>query len=328
MKKNIFIIGSGNIGSKHVQSLTKLKKKVNIYVVDPNNKNLNRTKNIYYKNSSNKNISNIFFYSHLVKINKKIDIAIVATNSNMRKQVIENLLSINSVKYLIIEKVAFQNINDFKHIINLLNKKKIKCYVNFPRRLFDSYQKLKKKIAKEKQIHLSCVGINWGMACNSLHMLDLFKYLTNAKKILVDEISLKNKVYKSERKGFIELKGTLKFKTPNGDTLHLYDQTGDKNKITFGGIKIENKNFLYSIQENFHKIVCINNKPRLKVYVRPFKFIHQSNLTNIFVNDLLNNKEIQLTKIKEAYDLHKIILEIFTKHIQKYGKNIKGCPIT
>ena len=231
MRKNIFLIGSGNIGSRHVESLAKSKNLLNLHIVDPNKNNLNKTRKIFNKSILYKNKVKAFYYKNIVKINKKIDIVIIATNSDVRRKVIENFFNLNSSKNLILEKVAFQKISDFRYVIKILNNKKVNCYVNFPRRLFPDYEKLRNKISKEKQIHLSVLGMNWGMACNSLHMLDLFKFLTKTKKIKIEQLFLKNKIFKSDRVGFIELKGTLKFITPRGDTLLLCDLEGKKNKL-------------------------------------------------------------------------------------------------
>ena len=179
MTINIAVIGSGNVGSRHVQGLANSIAKMNVFVVDPKKNNLEKTKKLILENNlnNNKNI-NITFNQTISKINDSIDLAIISTNSDVRRQVIEKLVSLNDVKNIILEKIAFQKINDFDFIIKLLNEKKIKSFINFPRRVFKSYHNLKKEISKEKKIYFSVVGRNWGLASNTLHMLDLFSYLT------------------------------------------------------------------------------------------------------------------------------------------------------
>ena len=46
MVANIYVIGAGNIGSRHVQSLANSLTSLNIFVIDPNKENLKKTKNI------------------------------------------------------------------------------------------------------------------------------------------------------------------------------------------------------------------------------------------------------------------------------------------
>ena len=47
MTSNIFVIGSGNIGSRHVQSLANSVLNLNVFVVDPNKECLEKTKNLF-----------------------------------------------------------------------------------------------------------------------------------------------------------------------------------------------------------------------------------------------------------------------------------------
>ena len=53
MIANIFVIGSGNIGSRHVQSLASLSSKLNIFVIDPNKENLDKTKKLFFDQKLN-----------------------------------------------------------------------------------------------------------------------------------------------------------------------------------------------------------------------------------------------------------------------------------
>ena len=169
-------------------------------------------------------------------------------------------------------------------------------------------------------------------------MLDLLTYLTNAKKIFVEEVSLKNRIYNSPRKGFIELKGTLKFITNRGDFLHLCDLDQYKKNVSFlgikhrgvsfGGIKIENENFSYLIYENYKKIVKVSYNSKFSVDVNAFESPLQSILTNQVVDNLIRKNKIYLPKLKDSYYHHKIILNIVNNHILKCDTNIHGCPIT
>ena len=114
MAANIFVIGSGNIGSRHVQSLASLAYKLNIFVIDPNKENLEKTKSLFFNQEfANRDNINIFFNQTIKRIQDNIDLAFISTNSDVRRKVIQELISKNNVKNIILEKVAFQSINDF-----------------------------------------------------------------------------------------------------------------------------------------------------------------------------------------------------------------------
>ena len=325
MTSNIFVIGSGNIGSRHVQSLANSVLNLNVFVVDPNKECLEKTKNLFFKQKIKSKI-NISFSTTISKINESIDLAIISTNSTVRREVIEQLVSINHVKNIILEKVAFQSINDFDSINKLFEKKKIKSYLNFPRRVYRSYQNIKKKFQNENKIYVSNIDVRLSLSSHSLHMLDLLAYLTDTNKIFVEDVLLKNEIYNSSR-GSVEFAGKLKFSTERGDTLYLCDQDRDKDKKNLGVTKIESKNLSCFIYENYQKIVQIEfdkNNFKTETFEIPF----QSMLTYSIVDELLMKNKISLTKLKDSYNHHKILLEIFTNHIHKCDLKITGCPIS
>ncbi len=56
---NIIIIGCGNIGFRHLESILNLNAKKNIYIVDQSDVSIDRCKNLLYKNDHN--LSSFFF---------------------------------------------------------------------------------------------------------------------------------------------------------------------------------------------------------------------------------------------------------------------------
>ena len=325
MIPNIVVIGAGKVGSRHVQALSKVRNDVYIHVVDPDQKALDRSKKFFLSNQQNRNINRISFYLEINKLNMPIHTAIISTNSEIRRQVIEQLISTNNIKYLVLEKIAFQNIEDFDFIIQLLKDKSIQGFVNCPRRMLPDYQKLRKTLKQEKQINFSYNDTHWDFASNSIHMLDLFSFLVGNNNISVEDISLKKKIYKSKRNGFLDFKGSLLFSTNGGDKLFISDFEGSK---SLGAVRIEGKDFTYIIFENDSKVFSFEKKESLLFTQGSFLFLKQSELTNIIIENLIDKDDVDLTRIEESYHFHKLILNIFSQHIKKNFPNLKGCPIT
>ena len=164
---NILIVGYGNIGFRHAQSFIKTRDKINLYVTDPDikKKNLIKFKNKYL---------NIKYFKNINKINiKKFDLLIFSTNADIRYRTFLTAIKLFKFKFCIFEKVVFQSIKHFEHVLNIVNKKKIKAWVNCPRRCFPIFKFIKRKIGNKK-IKILVSGYNWGMACNMIHFLDLF----------------------------------------------------------------------------------------------------------------------------------------------------------
>ena len=107
--KNILIVGVGNIGSRHFQSILKSKYSFRLHIVDKNSAHL-KNACIYYDNLFKKKKLKIKldYYNYIPKMNSVLDIAIIATNADIRKIIIEEIIRKNKVKNLILEKIVFQ----------------------------------------------------------------------------------------------------------------------------------------------------------------------------------------------------------------------------
>ena len=130
---NIAIIGAGQLGSRHLQGIVKSSNELRVYVIDPNENSLILAKKRYQEVCKSK--TNIVSYHQQINaLPKKIDIAIIATTSDIRRVIIENLLERVQVNYIILEKVVFQSVKDFKDIMELISIKKTQAWVNCARR--------------------------------------------------------------------------------------------------------------------------------------------------------------------------------------------------
>ena len=116
----------------------------------------------------------------IAELETSIDVAIVATNSDIRRITIETLLGRCSVPYLVLEKALFQRLKDYDEVAELLACKGIKAWVNCPRRMLSFYADVKKDFDTAMPISFQVSG-NWAMGCNAIHMIDLFHFISSAQ---------------------------------------------------------------------------------------------------------------------------------------------------
>ena len=209
---DVAIIGSGNLGRHHMAGVSLSENNLHIHMVDPNQIALKEAKKRFDTigiNSKNKKIS---FHSGIKILPNNLFIAIIATNADIRKEIIEALIKHCKLKYMIIEKVVFQKSKDFEPVTKILKEKNIRTWVNFPRRVFDVYKKIRNQVSGQN-ISMEVLGNEWGLACNSIHFIDLFSFITNDSNFNFDCNSLDEAIYESKRKNFKELKGSFKLKT-------------------------------------------------------------------------------------------------------------------
>lgn len=324
MYKVILIIGLGNIGSRHFESILEIKNKTKIILCELDDKKLNRLKKNLKK--INKNNHEILFKNKLIDFETKVDVAILATSTFKKKDIIKRLIQTNAVDNLIIEKVAFDNIKDYLEILNITNENKIKTFVNFPRREMECYKIFKKLIKNKSNLNMHVHGSNWGLSSNSLHFMDLFNYITDEKLKLINS-DFDKKVFKSKRKGYMEFQGKLIFKTNNNNHLLIEDNKSiSKQNLVYIYISIGSTQF--HIYENKKLLIKIsNNTTNTNIEKSVFNFKNQSELTKTFILKLFKNKNLNLPNLKESLHNHNILIDCLNKHLKK-NKNKKKLMIT
>jgi predicted dehydrogenase len=322
MFKKILIVGCGNIGSRHLQAILKLKNNVKIEIVEPdlNSQSLAKTrlKEIKY------NIKNyeLTWYKSLSLTKNESDLVIVATNSKGRVQLIEKLLKLGHKKF-IVEKIVCQSSKEYKKLLLLMKKFNGKAWINTNRRYFDVYQKIIKKFKNSKNIELSVFAGNSDLGTNAIHYLDLFSWLTQDYKIKLNGKFLVNQIFKNKRgKNFKRFLGTVTGFNKNSSVLLTFFPSKKESFI----IKITGGEYSAYIDELEEKGYFMNNKRKEKLNV---KFGHTSELTTKIIQDIFSKDDCLLPSLNDLSHSHKELFRIFNRHIKKtLNKDVNLCPIT
>jgi predicted dehydrogenase len=322
----VLIVGAGNIGSRHLQSLARSRVPLEITVFDPSAQALEMSRQRFDEVVKQESAQKPKYYANLNDVGKEFDVGIVATSSDIRRKVVQELLNKVEVKNLILEKVAFQRTGDFKSVIKLLKSKHVKAWVNLPRRVIPFYGAMKKTIKPHEQVFYTVQGGDWGLACNAIHFVDHLCFLIGETDYQVSCHSLDRGVKESKRKGFVEFTGALHCNFRNGSELNLISQDGSKQPPM---ITIMSKSMLYVIEEEKGLARVSHEENGWKLEETPFRLYYQSELTNKLVEEIINTGNCGLTPIEESYLIHKPLLESFIKHLEDLtGKKYSSCPIT
>jgi len=310
-KKNICIIGAGQIGSRHLQALKAVKSPLDICIVDRSKESLRIARERYNSMPINKTVHNVEYGRELQK-NKIYDIAIIATTSEPRAALTKELLKKNKVKYLILEKLLFSKKSDYAAIDKLLKTKKVKTWINCPMRMITFYAGLKKEFNKQKITYI-LHGNQSGLATDLIHHLDYMAYLIGSKEFSLDTHLLDKKTKTSKRKGFLEITGTLTAEFKNGSLgLFRCDNKGSSPKV----IQILGKDKRYIINESEEKAL-ISGSPDWQWQEIEASIPFQSQLTTTFVENLLATGKCDLPAYEESARYHLQSLEPLLKFLNK-----------
>ncbi|MFM1998372.1 MAG: hypothetical protein RL204_319 [Bacteroidota bacterium] len=318
MKKSL-IIGAGQLGSRHLQGLLKQNISQSIYVVDPSEISLELSKK---RALEIEHTHQITWCTSISQLPTNIDLAIVATSANVRKNVVEQLLNHSTIEFLVLEKVLFQKLDEYDSILNLLNQKKQSTWVNHPRRMFSCYEYFKKEIDQSHgTLSMKVEGNNWGLACNGLHVLDLFQFLTGHSVVEIQNEWVDKNCFQSKRSGFIEFYGTIKAVTNHHDTCVITSSEGEPSPLKLSISKGEKH---WTIQEG--STIEIISSDGLS---NSFAMQYQSELSCTLATKLFEEKKCALPTYSESDILHRLFIQSFLE-VYNNGLEVKTdlLPIT
>jgi hypothetical protein len=290
---NIALIGSGELGSRHLQSLVGIHN-ANITVVEPSSTSVEITRQRILDLNLIK-FSDVSFVDDIKKLPTEVDFVVVATGAAPRLSILKSLLNHTSVKYLLLEKVLFQSIEDYAEAKKLIDSNNVKVWVNCPRRMFEFYAILKLKLNNANPLVMKVNGGCWGLACNAIHFIDIFSFLTDSKVLIVTTDELEQKIYPSKREGYIEIFGRLNVTFYNGHKLIL-NCSHDATPIDISISSIDGE---YKIDEAKGNILFNNEKTNIDVLIK-----YQSELSSLVVEEALAFGQSKLTDFDEACQQH------------------------
>ncbi|WP_445750226.1 Gfo/Idh/MocA family oxidoreductase [Polaribacter sp.] len=324
MKINV-IIGAGQLGSRHLQGLLRLTMKQKIFVLDPSEVSLEVSKTRANEIPSE---HEIIFSKDWEVLPQKLDLVIIATGANVRAMLVEKLLPKYKVKYLVLEKVLFQDLKSYDRIGNLLKQTNTATWVNHPRRMAEHYNAIKAIVAKSgEKIVFNAVGSNWGLACNALHLIDLCAFIGNSSVDQLDLDWIENIVHESKRANNIEFTGTLKGTLENQSNFSISALDGEIGDIS---ISIFTNSHRWIIQEGHaQKIIYLAKESNFNEVITSFTAEFQSTLTTRIATDLFKTGNSNLPTYRQACESHiPFIKAALKKYTEITEIETTICPIT
>jgi len=315
----VYLVGAGQIGSRHLQALKKVTVPLDITLIDPSSASLKIAKERYGEISVGKNLHTINYLQEIPK-NQKIDLAIIATTSNIRAEVVKNLLKSNRVKYFLLEKLLFNKKKDYHAVEKLFSNLKIKAWVNCPLRLRPLYKKIKEDFSGSRDISFRLTGHRWGLATNTIHCLDFLAHLLGKANFKINTAFLDKKTVPSKRAGFLELNGTL---YADFDLSPKYRVGGEFTSYSSGNIPrvveifSEKQRYIFPDQEKDGEAWVSRVENNWEWEKVSFYIPLISETTTWVVEDILKNGTCHLTSYKESAKIHLAFLEPLRKFLNK-----------
>ncbi len=214
---NILLVGAGQLGSRYLQGIAQSKSEIALTVVDKSQSSLSLSKHRWIEQLPSIHVN---WCSDVPIDLKQVELALVLTSSFGRASLIEKISDLIDVRHWVLEKVLAQSSREVESI-QVSTTTADGCWVNTPRRLMSWYKRLKDIFSRYGIRKMSYIGSNWGLACNSIHYIDLLSWWSGEVIQSISTDKLKNEWFESKRRGYYEVMGELTAKFSGGLTLTL-----------------------------------------------------------------------------------------------------------
>lgn len=317
MRKNILIVGAGQLGSRYLQGMVKVSFPLDIHVVDISAESLARAESRWAEVADEKTMHKPYFLQILDALPKQIDLVIVATSADVRSRVVAEVSQRANVAYWVLEKVLAQSDTELRDMAQLIGSGKA-AWVNTPMHMWSLYREIKRQHVEPKAIDASFEGFQ-GMACNAIHYIDFVSRWNGGVPVSMDTSGLLEQWHPAKRDGFWEIHGTLLVNFSDGSRLKLSTGEDDRDYR----VQLKTHQDQWCVYES--KGIAESDSGR----VVQGKCEFQSQLTAPLVESILTAERCDLPTLEESVAQHRIFLEGLMAHWNSFMEERRvRLPIT
>ena len=173
-----------------------------------------------------------------------------------------------------------------------------------------------------KKFNFYLHGGNWGLGCNFIHYLDMLSYIAGNEDVAVNISALDKEIIDSKRQGYKEITGAISGRIGRCTNFNIVSEKDNENNtvLIFDSddekiVILESENLMYEIKKS--SITC-----------ETFEIFYQSQLTQKYIESLIESGSCQLTTYKESSKLHTAFIKPLTEYFAERGEKNRLCPIT
>ncbi len=295
----VLIVGVGELGSRHAQSLAQVPHLSEVTLVDPSEKSLLIATERVRSTGFNGKITCIPTF---VKHHGEIELAVISTSSRERLESLNLVLENSKPQHVLLEKLltpSAKNLNKFRQ---LFGRQESKYWLNCPMSFFPHYQAIENELDLEGSgpcLSYTVQGGNYGLITNAIHYLEHFSRLSSSS---LANLRFKDgaRVISSKRHGYSEIIGHLLGETISGDFFSVeFDSDTHGEKLE---IKIEQGENSFLVDEIGLTSQRVGSQWNFQT--SPISTPKQSELTHQSMELILQGKSPFWADANSSIDLH------------------------
>ncbi|MDC1208355.1 hypothetical protein N8005_03360 [Litorivicinus sp.] len=316
---DLVVIGAGQLGSRYLQGLVGATSQLRITVIDSSASSLEMAKSRWMEVGGDWSPHQICWLQSLPADLKVIDLALVVTSSGGRADLVERVVSSANVRYWILEKVLAQSSSEVDAILSSVFSSE-GAWVNMPRRMMFWHKSLKDRFSGKGPIRVAYSAGLWGLACNSIHFIDLVSWWSSESLVSVHTVGLNKRWFESKRLGYFEVSGKLVAHFSAGTSLVLEA----REESPAQPLRVELADGLVWHVDEVDGVAVSSTSDRIDGRIE-----FQSQLSGRLVDDILLRGFCDLPTLAESSAKHTIFLDAMLEHWNSsQNRNDIRVPIT
>jgi hypothetical protein len=316
---SLLLVGAGQLGSRYLQGLVASKSDLEITVVDPSSESLEIAKSRWIEAGGDESPHQVRWLESLASNLQRVDVALVVTSSKGRADLIYKIANAIDVRYWVLEKVLTQSSEELVAIQSALAGCE-GAWVNTPRRMMSWHQSLKEVFAGRGPLEVSYSAGLWGLACNSIHFIDLVAWWSDEILMSVNTSSLDHHWHESKRAGYFEITGELAAHFSGGTSLRL-NSKADAQALP---IQVALRDGVFWEVDEPAGTARSSSGEQLDGRIE-----FQSQISGRLVDDILQRGQCDLPSLDESSSMHTIFLDAMLAHWNlSQNRNDNRVPIT
>lgn len=297
----VIIIGAGQLGSRHAESLAKLPQLEELLLVDPSKQSLETAQDRVQAQGFS---GEVRLLSDLTSFEGDFELAVISTSSSERLSALRNTLQRASVRHVLLEKLLCPSTIQLDEFDDIFSQGVSSFWLNCPTPFFPHNLNIAGALNSgigSTPIQYTVTGGDFGLVTNSIHYLEHFQKLTKSQ---ITSLRLRDdfRLTASKRTGYTEIIGCFLGETVKGDTFSFeFDSAVYGNSWTTSICQ----------GENFFKVdeaeLVLHSRIRGIDTSTAITIPRQSALTHMSLKLLLDGKNPMWAEARETVELHRLI---------------------
>lgn len=317
----ITIVGAGQLGSRHLQALQNVRQPLEIHVIDPSPVSLKIAEERF--NAVAAGAPHTVRFGTSLEPTDGIDVAIVATNADVRAAAMQALLEASAVRFLILEKLLFTRSGDRRAFQRVIDDGPL-AWVNCSMRMMPPYEAIRAELGTGP-IDYRVSGSRYGLVTNAIHYIDHVAHLSGCTDFDLDARGVEGLPIPSKRAGFLELNGRLVARFADGSRCDVVCYAdGDAPTL----VEIFTPERRYIVRESEGRMWSGAAAGQWHWEDRDARIPYQSEMTTQVIESLLAAGRCALSPLADSLRLHDLLLDPLRAELRARQPEVDYFPFT